>query len=86
MPTNSTKHRMLKEAKRIANIKYESKRKVIRDSQGTIMGEEFYPASYFMNIDIEELLEDHPEYDEDIFRGMIRTFQKKDNSDDSLTI
>lgn len=86
MPTNNIKHFMLTEAKKIANTKYIGKTETHRGLDGSISGETYYPPTYFMNLDIEEILENHPEFDEDTFRGMIRTFQKKDNSDDSPTI
>jgi hypothetical protein len=82
MPTNSIKHRMLKEAKRIANKEYRTITKEIQlkndgDTIRTVISPEIQRE---WNID--EILDNHPDYDEDIFRGMIRTFQKKDNSDE----
>jgi hypothetical protein len=80
MPTNNIKHLMLKEAKRIATKEY-------IDRKVKVLGEvAIIDASMIREEEIHIVLENHPEYDEDIFRGMIRTFQKKDNSDDSLTV
>jgi hypothetical protein len=76
MPTNKIKHEMLKAAKRVANTEFESKRTVHRGLDGNISSESWYPATYFMNLEIRSILEKHPEFDEDKFREMVRDFIK----------
>lgn len=75
MTTNNTKHEMLKLAKQIANKEYEGKSGIIRGLDGSICGGSYYPPSYFMKLDIDKILEEHPEFDANTFRGMVKEIQ-----------
>jgi hypothetical protein len=69
MPTNNIKHLMLREAKRIAN-KYKdiANRDIDELSRFVFINQ--------VNNEVKKLLKDHPEFDEDAFEEMIKTFQQ----------
>jgi hypothetical protein len=66
---NNIKHKMLVEAKRIANTEF--KGKYIKLDDGTIS---YFCAKYFKEEEIERVV-DQFEFNEDRFREMIRTFE-----------
>lgn len=70
MTTNNTKHRMLVEAKKIANKKFSDY--MVRNPLGNV--ERIIPASDMRDGAIRKIILDHPEFDEDKFKQMIKTF------------
>lgn len=75
MATNTIKHRMLVDAKRIANTEFKDTKEI--KVENDILITKYTNASMNREIEIDFILEEHPEYDEDKFRKMIKTFEKE---------
>jgi hypothetical protein len=84
MSTNKTKHEMLKLARKIANTEYKDKTEIHRGLDGSITGKSWYPAGYFLSLDIKNVLREHPEFDEDRFKEMVRDFIKNPGIEEQI--
>ena len=84
MPTNSIKHNMLIEAKRVANTSFEEKKVINRGLDGSILGYSIIPASMVRNDEINIIIKEHPEFDAGEFRRMIIEIQvrQKENKNE----
>jgi hypothetical protein len=75
MPTNNIRHQMLKEAKRIANTKFVDTVEEEINNDGLNL--KIYTNAAMHKIRaIEKVLENHLEFDEELFEQMIKTFQQ----------
>jgi len=78
MPTNSVKHTMLKEAKKIATHDFEDF--YLRGNLGNVV--RIISASEMKDGAIRGILLDHPEFDSGEFRRMIKEIEVRENNKD----
>lgn len=72
MTTNTIKHRMLKDAKRIAEREYSDRVEKVKNLAPLEIQEYIIPACVLENDDINDILREHPEYDRGEFLKMIK--------------
>ncbi len=84
MTTNTIKHRMLKDAKKIANKKYVDTEEM--EMRNGLVIKIHINALMNKTRDIDKILEEHPEYNEDVFLEMIRVYEKENKDVDKFDV
>jgi hypothetical protein len=76
MPTLNIKHRMIATARKIASIEFQDKIEKMQYEVNSIPMDVIITANQQREIEVNRILNKHPEFDSDVFRSMVKRFMQ----------